>query len=142
MMNRSEELPHEGLVLPRRTGRGKSGILMDYRASRSPDFVTSAIVDLIAKQEHIETAARALKAISHPLRLKILCVIGSEEGETRSLADAMYAPVASRFITYDVPLDEACAAYCQTIMTLPEMQEWIAAAQLEPDDIEELEMEF
>lgn len=36
-------------------------------------------LDLIDKQEHIETAARALKAISHPLRLKILCVIGDME---------------------------------------------------------------
>ena len=63
-------------------------------------------------------------------------------GAQRTLADAMYAPVATRFITYDVPLDEACAAYCQTIMTLPEMGEWMAAAKREPDDIEELEVEF
>ncbi len=34
---------------------------------------------LLQKQEHIETAARALKAIAHPLRLKILCVLGDEE---------------------------------------------------------------
>ena len=33
-------------------------------------------VNLLAKQEHIETAARALKAIAHPLRLKILCILG------------------------------------------------------------------
>ncbi len=39
----------------------------------------SAILDLIDQQEHIETAARALKAISHPLRLKILCVVGEHE---------------------------------------------------------------
>jgi glutathione S-transferase len=63
-------------------------------------------------------------------------------GKKRSIADAMYAPVVTRFLTYGVPLDDACAAYCQTIINLPEMQEWIAAAKLEPDDIEELEMEF
>ena len=63
-------------------------------------------------------------------------------GQKPTLADAMYAPVATRFVTYDVALDEACAAYCQTIMALPVMQEWIAAAKEEPDDIEELEMEF
>ena len=34
---------------------------------------------LIDKQEHIELAAHALKAIAHPLRLKILCVIGHQE---------------------------------------------------------------
>ena len=63
-------------------------------------------------------------------------------GARRTLADAMYAPVATRFLTYDVPLDEACAAYCRTIMAMPEMGEWMAAARLEPDDIEELEVEF
>ena len=35
--------------------------------------------NLIDKQEHIELAARSLKAIAHPLRLKILCVIGDQE---------------------------------------------------------------
>lgn len=34
---------------------------------------------LLQKQEHIEMAARALKAIAHPLRLKILCVLGGDE---------------------------------------------------------------
>ena len=46
-------------------------------------------VDLLAKQEHIETAARALKAISHPLRLKILCVIGGEEACVQDIVDAV-----------------------------------------------------
>ncbi len=63
-------------------------------------------------------------------------------GEKRSMADAMYAPVVTRFLTYNVGLDKVCAAYCQTVMDLPEMQEWIAAAKLEPVDIEELEVEF
>lgn len=34
---------------------------------------------LIEKEEHIERAARALKAMAHPLRLKILCVLGNQE---------------------------------------------------------------
>jgi glutathione S-transferase len=61
---------------------------------------------------------------------------------TRTMADAMYAPVVTRFATYDVKLDKQLTAYCQAVMQLPEMQEWIAAARLEPDDIEELEVEF
>jgi glutathione S-transferase len=63
-------------------------------------------------------------------------------GPQRSMADAMFAPVATRFITYDVPLDAPCQAYCQTIMAMPEMQEWLAAALREPDEIEELDMDF
>jgi glutathione S-transferase len=58
------------------------------------------------------------------------------------IADAMYAPVVTRFLTYDVTMDEACAAYCDTVMALPAMKEWVAAANKEPDEIDELEAEF
>jgi len=63
-------------------------------------------------------------------------------GATPSLADAMYAPVATRFATYDVKLDRACADYCETILNLPEMLEWTEAARSEKAGIEELEAEF
>jgi glutathione S-transferase len=63
-------------------------------------------------------------------------------GKQRGLADAMYAPVVTRFLTYDVKLPKACILYCQTIMAMPEMIEWVQAAKLEPDDIEELDMDF
>ena len=58
------------------------------------------------------------------------------------MADAMYAPVVTRFMSYDVALDKACAAYCKRIIELPAMQEWIAAAKLEPEEIDELDAEF
>jgi glutathione S-transferase len=60
----------------------------------------------------------------------------------RSMADAMYAPVVTRFLTYDVDVDKRCTAYCELIMKLPEMTEWIAAAKREPEEIDELDMEF
>ena len=63
-------------------------------------------------------------------------------GSKRCMADAMYAPVATRFITYDVKMDARCTAYMKTIMALPEMQAWITAAKLEHEDIDELDMEF
>jgi glutathione S-transferase len=63
-------------------------------------------------------------------------------GPTPTMADAMYAPVCTRFLTYDVNLDSDCAAYCATIMALPAMQEWVAAAQVEPEEVEELDVEF
>jgi glutathione S-transferase len=63
-------------------------------------------------------------------------------GARPSLADAMYAPVTTRFTTYDVKLDRQCADYCETIQTLPDMIEWIEAARMERAGIEELEAEF
>ena len=47
------------------------------------------ITDLNDKQDHIEQAARALKAISHPLRLKILCVVGDDEVCVQDIVDAV-----------------------------------------------------
>ena len=63
-------------------------------------------------------------------------------GDRPTVADAMYAPVCTRFHTYHVPLDPVCAAYRDHILALPEMVEWTAAALLEPDEVEELEVEF
>jgi glutathione S-transferase len=47
-------------------------------------------------------------------------------------ADAMYAPVATRFHRYRVPLDSGLAAYRDAVLTLPAMREWTAAAEQEP----------
>lgn len=64
-------------------------------------------------------------------------------GAQRTLADAMYAPVVTRLHTYDVAVaDPLCAAYCRTILAMPEMAEWIAEARREPEAIDELEVEF
>ena len=59
-----------------------------------------------------------------------------------SMADAMYAPVVSRFRSYDVALDAPCQAYAERIWSLPAMVEWRAAALAEHEEIEELEVEF
>ena len=63
-------------------------------------------------------------------------------GEKLSIADAMYAPVCTRFRTYAVELDPLLQAYCDKIFDWPLMQEWTASALEEPDEIIELEVEF
>lgn len=50
-----------------------------------------------------------------------------------SIADAMYAPVASRLRTYGVALIGAAAPYVTAIHALPAMQEWIAGAHAETE---------
>lgn len=45
-----------------------------------------------------------------------------------SIADAMYAPVATRFVTYGVKLDPVSQAYVDTIMAMPAVKEWAKAA--------------
>ena len=51
--------------------------------------MSQALTNLIEHQEQIETAARALKAISHPLRLKILCVLGPDEVCVQDIVEAV-----------------------------------------------------
>lgn len=47
-------------------------------------------------------------------------------------ADAMFAPVATRFVTYGVELDAACARYVTALHDLPAMKQWHADAAAEP----------
>lgn len=46
-----------------------------------------------------------------------------------SIADAFYAPVVTRFVTYGVELDAGCAAYRDAVLALPAMRAWTRAAQ-------------
>jgi glutathione S-transferase len=49
-----------------------------------------------------------------------------------TIADAMYAPVTTRFVTYGVELDATCRAYVDAIASLPAMQQWTSDAAAEP----------
>jgi glutathione S-transferase len=50
-----------------------------------------------------------------------------------SIADAMFIPVASRFVTYSVPLDTVAQIYADTALEHPAVREWFAAAQQETE---------
>ena len=63
-------------------------------------------------------------------------------GSRACIADAMYAPVVTRFRTYDLKLDAQSREYCDAIMAMPHMEHWISGAKAEPDDLEELDVEF
>ena len=56
-----------------------------------------------------------------------------------SIADAMYAPVALRFVTYDVELDPVSATYVKTITALPAIKQWVADAHAETAVIPQFE---
>ena len=71
----------------------------------------------------------------------IVCSISSRErfGQSGpflfgrfSAADAMYAPVVTRFDTYGGELSPVTRAYVDTVLALPAMREWYAGAAAEP----------
>jgi glutathione S-transferase len=49
------------------------------------------------------------------------------------IVDAMFAPVAIRFRSYGVAVDDVSSAYCAALFALPAMQEWIAAGLAESE---------
>ena len=61
---------------------------------------------------------------------------------TFGAADAMYAPVVSRFHTYDVAVGAAARAYMDAVMALPAWAEWYAAALKEPWVLPEDEVDW
>jgi len=54
-------------------------------------------------------------------------------------ADIMYAPVVTRFRTYDVPLSETSAAYVDAVLAHPFMREWYAGAEAESWRLDRIE---
>lgn len=53
-----------------------------------------------------------------------------------SIADCMFAPVASRFATYDVSLSEPAKQYQQQVLNHDKMQLWIRGGQAETEVVE------
>ena len=49
--------------------------------------MVTEVAELLAREEDIERAARSLKAISHPLRLKILCTLGDQEVSVQTIVE-------------------------------------------------------
>jgi glutathione S-transferase len=56
-----------------------------------------------------------------------------------SVADAMFAPVATRFKTYTVALSASAQRYANTLLALPAMEAWYAAAALETEVLPQFE---
>lgn len=51
------------------------------------DETSDLVTNLMVKEEDVQTASRSLKAISHPLRLKILCILGQNEVSVQDIVE-------------------------------------------------------
>jgi glutathione S-transferase len=63
-------------------------------------------------------------------------------GDKPTVADAMFAPVVTRFQTYAIPLDTPNRAYSAMVLEWAPLVEWTRAALEEPEEMEELDAEF
>ena len=141
-----EVRPEAGLLPADRLARAHCRSVCGEMGSGFANLRSALPMNLKARHPGYKIWAGAQPDIDRVVEIWAECLAGYGGpwlfGKHRTMADAMFAPVVTRFLTYDVKLSKSCITYCQTVMAMPEMQEWIAAAKREPDDIEELDMDF
>ena len=100
-------------------------------------------MNIKARHRNFKIWAGAQADIDRILTIWSDCLVASRGpylfGSAPTMADAMFAPVCTRFITYGVDLPPPAAAYVETILGRPELREWMAAAEAEPDGLAGLE---
>jgi glutathione S-transferase len=86
-------------------------------AGRNPDSLRD-----IARIEHLWAETRQKFGVGGPYLF----------GAAFTNADAMFAPVVARFLTYQPDLSAGARAYCEAVRAHPLMQEWYELAEQEP----------
>jgi glutathione S-transferase len=141
-----ELMPDAGLMPADRAARARCRSISGEMHSGFSNLRSALPMNLKAHYPRFRIWAGVQSDIDRVVTIWRECLADSKGpylfGDKPCMADAMYAPVCTRFITYDVPLDSDCAAYCQAIMALPAMRDWIEGAKTEPDELEELDVEF
>lgn len=94
-----------------------------------------------ANQRVITLSSRALSDMQRIEHLWMACAPYSDgKGPwlfgTFSIADAFFAPVVVRFQGYQLELRSETKRYCQTQLSNPHLQQWIAAGQAESEVLE------
>jgi glutathione S-transferase len=138
--------PAAGLMPKKRADRARCRSISGEMHSGFSNLRSALPMNLKAHYPGFKVWAGAQADIERIVTIWRECLTASKGpflfGKTPCMADAMFAPVCARFITYDVKIDPACAAYCKAVMAMPAMKEWIEGAKLEPDELEELDVEF
>ncbi len=141
-----EILPEAGLLPATRAARAHCRSISGEMHSGFSNLRSALPMNLKAHHPGFKVWAGAEADIERILSIWRECLASNSGpflfGEHPCMADAMFAPVVTRFRTYDVSLDSDCKAYCEAVMNMPAMQEWIEAAQAEPDEVVELDVEF
>jgi glutathione S-transferase len=142
----NEVMPNSGLLPPARAARAHCRSICGEMHSGFSNLRSALPMNIKAHFANFKVFAGAAADIERVIAIWRECLAASQGpflfGAAPCMADAMYAPVATRFLTYDVRLDSECAAYCRAIMGLPYMQDWVAAAKAEHDEVLELDVEF
>ncbi len=142
----NEILPEAGLLPDTRAARAHCRSISGEMHSGFTNLRSALPMNLKAHHPGFKVWAGAQADIDRIVSIWRECLAKTEGpflfGASPCMADAMFAPVVTRFLTYDVKLDSDCAAYAKAVMNLPAMQEWLEGAKAEPDEVVELDVEF
>jgi glutathione S-transferase len=142
----NEVVPNAGLMPKDLAARARCRSIAGEMHSGFSNLRSALPMNLKAHHPGFKIWAGAQADIDRIVTIWRECLLAYEGpylfGENPCMADAMFAPIATRFLTYDVRLDADCAGYVRTIMAMAAMKEWVTAAKTEPDEVEELDVEF
>lgn len=131
----AETWPEKQLWPADRAARARSRSVVAEMHSGFADMRREMAMDCISILPKPELSEGAARDVARVQQIWQSCRAEAQGGPflfgAFSIADAFYAPVATRFVTYQIPLDGAAKAYADTLFALPAMQEWIAAAKQE-----------
>ncbi len=138
--------PEAGLLPSERRARAHCRSISGEMHSGFSNLRSALPMNLKAHHPGFKVWAGAQADIDRVLAIWRECLAGYGGpylfGSRLTMADAMYAPVCTRFMTYDVKLDDASTDYRRRILEWPDMVRWVAAAKAEPEELEELDVEF
>jgi glutathione S-transferase len=142
----NELFPQAGLYPPDRSARAHCRSIAGEMHSGFANLRSALPMNLKARYPGFKVFAGAQPDIERVVAIWREC-LGVHHGPflfgaQPTVADALYAPVCTRFLTYDVKLDRKTAAYRDAIMAWAPMTEWVEAAKAEPAELEELDAEF
>lgn len=138
--------PYAGLLPKEQAARAWCRAISGEMHQGFANLRSALPMNLKARHTGFKVWGGALSDINRVVAIWTQCIEASGGpwlfGEAPTLADAMFAPVATRFASYDVSVPSPCGVYRDRILSWPLMREWIEAAVAEPEEIEELDMEF
>ncbi len=131
----AETWPEKHLWPADRAARARSRSVVAEMHAGFADMRREMAMDCISVLPKPELSAGAARDVARVQEIWQSCRAEAAGGPflfgAFTIADAFYAPVATRFVTYQIPMTGAVQAYADTILSLPAMREWIAAATRE-----------
>ena len=107
----------------------RSAMPMNCRAVRRKVDITTEVAVEIRRIQQLVSDCRSRDAAFGPWLFGAF-----------SIADAMYVPIISRFVTYGVESDSIVTEYTETVMNEPYVMEWYSGAEAETEIIEMAEV--